>query len=221
MRIRVVCAGGHLISALGIEAAVRQCAGIRPIATTHYADRLAKLASDCDVIVADLQSILSRDNCIGEPLLTRIRAGHIDVGLVLHSRNKNPSYLAMLSAMKGVHSVLNEKDVGTELEAAIDAAHIRRKFVSSSLSRYAAKMPRRGQSYQPLTACEIDVLKATLAGKSLTDIALARHRSKQTICTHKTNAMLKLGVATTAELFRLFSEEDVCILHDRALPFTM
>ncbi|WP_350029993.1 MULTISPECIES: LuxR C-terminal-related transcriptional regulator [unclassified Caballeronia] len=58
-----------------------------------------------------------------------------------------------------------------------------------------------------------------MAGQSLKEIALTRHRSKQTICTHRTNAMLKLGVATTAELFRLFSEEDVCVLHDRTLQF--
>ncbi|WP_250478965.1 MULTISPECIES: LuxR C-terminal-related transcriptional regulator [unclassified Caballeronia] len=218
MPIKVVCGGGHLISALGIEAAVRQCAGLKPIATTHCSDTLANLALRCDVIVADFRSVSSRENSSGESLLTRIRAGYIDVGLVLHSCIKNPAYLATLSAMKAVHAVLDEGDVGRDLKAAIDAAHIRHKFVSSTLARYAANLPRRGQSYQPLTGCEIDVLKATLAGQSLKDIALARHRSKQTICTHKANAMLKLGVGTTAELFRLFSEEDVCILQDRTLP---
>jgi two-component system, NarL family, captular synthesis response regulator RcsB len=220
MSIKVVCAGGHLISALGTEAAVRQCAGVTTVATTYCPDQLATLAFDCDVIVADLQSVSSRQNALGEPLLTRIRAGHIDVGLVLHSCIKNPAYLATLSAVKAVHAVLDEDDVGKHLKEAIDAAHIRQKFVSPALAKYAAKLPKRGQSYQPLTACEIDILKATLAGQSLKEIALARHRSKQTVCTHKTNAMLKLGVATTAELFRLFSEEDVCILHDRALQST-
>ncbi|WP_250491603.1 LuxR C-terminal-related transcriptional regulator [Caballeronia sp. GAWG1-1] len=184
---------------------------------------MANLAVDCDVIVADLQSVSSRQNALGEPLLSRIRAGHIDVGLVLHSCIKNEAFLATLSAMRAVHAVLDKDDVGRDLKAAIHAAHIRKKFVSSTLAKYSAKLPRRGQSYQPLTACEIDVLKATLAGQSLKAIALARHRSKQTICTHKTNAMLKLGVATTAELFRLFSEDDVCILHDSAVdgPFSL
>ncbi|WP_250520689.1 response regulator transcription factor [Caballeronia sp. NCTM1] len=221
MPIKVVCGGGNLINALGIEAAVRQCAGLKPIATTHCSDALADLALHCDVIVADFQSVLSRDNSSGDPLLTRIRAGHIDVGLVLHSRIKNPAYLATLAAMKAVHAVLDEDDVGRDLTAAIDAAHIRQKFVSSKLAAYSARLPKRGQSYQPLTPREIEVLKATLAGQSLKEIALTRHRSKQTICTHKTNAMLKLGVGTTAELFRLFTEEDVWILHDEALPSTM
>ncbi|BAO87873.1 LuxR C-terminal-related transcriptional regulator [Caballeronia cordobensis] len=217
MPIKVVCAGGHLISALGTEAAVRRCAGLNIVATTHCPNALAKLAFDCDVIVADLQSVSARQNSLGEPLLTRMRAGHIEVGLVLHSCIKNPAYLATLSAIKAVHAVLDEEDVGEHLEAAINAAYLRQKFVSPTLAGYVLKLPRRGQSYQPLTACEIEVLKATLAGQSLKDIALARYRSKQTICTHKTNAMLKLGVATTAELFRMFSEADVCILHDRAL----
>ncbi|MDR5755608.1 LuxR C-terminal-related transcriptional regulator [Caballeronia sp. LZ035] len=221
MPIKVLCAGGYLISALGTEAAVRQCAEFDIVATTHCPDALAKLAFDCDVIVADLQSVSSRQNSLGEPLLTRMRAGHIEVGLVLHSGIKNPAYLATLSAMKAVHAVLDEEDVGKHLEAAINAAFLRQKFVSPTLAGYAAKLARRGQSYQPLTACEIDVLRATLAGQSLKDIALARYRSKQTICTHKTNAMLKLGVGTTAELFRLFSEEDVCILHDRTLQATV
>ncbi|WP_160167916.1 helix-turn-helix transcriptional regulator [Caballeronia insecticola] len=190
------------------------------MATTCCGDTLAKLASECDVIVADLQSVSSRQNSAREPLLTRIRAGHIDVGLVLHSCIKNPAYLATLSALSAVHAVLDRDEVGEHLKSAIDAAYARQKFVSSTLAKYAATLPRRGQSFQPLSACEIDVLKATLAGQSLKEIALARHRSKHTICTHKTNAMLKLGVASTAELFRLFSEEDVCILHDRVLQST-
>ncbi|MDR5777767.1 MULTISPECIES: LuxR C-terminal-related transcriptional regulator [unclassified Caballeronia] len=217
MSLRIVCAGRHLITALGTEAAVRRCAGVTSVVTTQCADELSKLALDCDVIVADLQSVSSRNNALGQPLLTRIRAGHIDVGLVLHSCIKNPAYLATLSALKAVHAVLDDDEIGVHLKPAIKAAHARKKFVSPTLAKYAATLPRRGQSYQPLTACEIDVLSATLAGQSLTDIALARRRSKQTICTHKTNGMLKLGIATSAELFRLFSEEDMCILHDRTL----
>ncbi len=72
MSLRVVCAGSHLISALGTEAAVRQCAGVTTVATTYCGDTLAELASDCDVIVADLQSVSSRQNSAREPLLTRI-----------------------------------------------------------------------------------------------------------------------------------------------------
>ncbi|WP_250463739.1 MULTISPECIES: hypothetical protein [unclassified Caballeronia] len=141
MPIKVVCAGGHLISALGTEAAVRRCAGIAIASTTHCPETLSKLAYDCDVIVSDLQSVSSWQNADGEPLLTRIRAGHINVGLVLHSCIKNPAYLATLSAMKAVHALLDGDDVGKHLQAAINAAHIRQKFVSSTVAEYAANCP--------------------------------------------------------------------------------
>jgi two-component system capsular synthesis response regulator RcsB len=54
----------------------------------------------------------------------------------------------------------------------------------------------------PLTKRELEVVRFFVSGMSVTEIAMLLHRSKKTISTQKSAAMIKLGVERDADLVR-------------------
>ncbi|WP_250483318.1 helix-turn-helix transcriptional regulator [Caballeronia sp. GaOx3] len=161
-------------------------------------------------MVTDREAASVCDDAALGPLIKLALDEFPDVGVVLHSCIRNAAYVATLSQL-GVHAVLDKEDVIEHLHAAVLAAHTKANYISPTLAD-ATMANSRAADVKPLSKCEVGVLKGVLSGQSVKQISLARYRSKQTISTHKKNAMRKLQVTTDAELFRIFSEGDFTLV---------
>jgi two-component system, NarL family, captular synthesis response regulator RcsB len=213
LTIKVIAADSHPVTALGIETILGRCSGVTVIGALRSAIEIANLAGaqGFNVIVMDKEVA---SGCIGgttTPLIKLILDEYPDVGVVLHSCVRNAAYVATLSHL-GVHAMLDKEDVIVHLNVAVRAANARVNYISPTLAESSLIDSRMPGDVKPLSRCEIHVIRAVLSGHSVKDISSTRFRSKQTISTHKSNAMRKLQVTTDAELFRAFSENDFVLV---------
>ncbi|WP_061174161.1 response regulator transcription factor [Caballeronia pedi] len=213
MSIKVIAADSHPVTALGIETVLRQCSGVTVIGILRSAIEISSLAATnaFNVIVMDKEAA---SKCIGGttiPLIKLILDEFPGVGVVLHSCARNAAYVATLSQL-GVHAMLDEDDVIMHLHVAIRVANARANYISPKLAEMSVIEPLISGDVRPLSRCEIHVIRSVLSGHSVKEISLTRFRSKQTISTHKKNAMRKLQVTSDAELFRAFSEDDFVLV---------
>ncbi|MDR5756514.1 response regulator transcription factor [Caballeronia sp. LZ035] len=213
MAINVITAESHPITALGLEAVLRRCHGVNLLATISKGHEFSQVMSafECHVVVTDREAACGVSSGTSEPLIKVILEEHPNIGVVLHSCVRNAAYVSTLCQL-GVHAVLDKDDVLEYLPAAITAAHAKASYVSPKLTDPALLNTRSRTDVRPLSRCEVVVIKAVLSGSSVKQISMSLFRSKQTISTHKKNAMRKLQVDSEAELFRVFSETDFSLM---------
>ncbi|WP_404984719.1 LuxR C-terminal-related transcriptional regulator [Caballeronia sp. LZ034LL] len=183
-----------------LVAAVRTSKELPTVVSTH----------DFHVVITDQEAACETVEGSFRPLLKIILEDHPAVGVVLHSCIRNPAYVSTLAQL-GVHAILDKEDIIEFLPVAILAAYAKANYISPKLASFASA-PASAADVRPLSRCEINVLKSVLAGLSVKEISLTLYRSKQTVSTHKKNAMRKLQVSSDAELFRAFSERDFAIV---------
>lgn len=118
----------------------------------------------------------------------------------------------MLNA--GANGYVLKANAFTELSFAIDAVLRGNIFLSPEVSGFVvqgALDPRQGFSaaslLDVLTPRERMVLQLLCEDQAPKDIALKLNISRKTVDVHKRNLMEKLGVSTSAGLFRLASRE--------------
>ncbi|WP_459906756.1 LuxR C-terminal-related transcriptional regulator [Caballeronia sp. HLA56] len=213
MSIRVLAADSHPVTALGIETILRKYHDLTLIGAMGRAIYISdlELVNEFDVIVMDKKAASTCMVGTTIPLIKLILDDYPDVGVVLHSCVRNAAYIATLGQL-GVSAMLDAEDVIVHLNVAIEAANAGAHFVSPTLAETSLSNTSALEEVKPLSRCEIHIIRSILSGSSVKEISLARYRSKQTISTHKNNAMRKLRVTSDAELFRVFSEEDFILV---------
>ncbi|WP_250528857.1 response regulator transcription factor [Caballeronia sp. ATUFL_F1_KS4A] len=213
MSINVLSAESHPLTALGIESLLRGCEGVNLVATVRQIGELPEIVStnNFNVVVTGREAACEANGNAFRPLVKIILDDHPEVGVVLHSCIRNAAYVSTLAQL-GVHAILDKEDIIDFLPAAISAAHAKASYISPTLADSTAPNLRGGADAKPLSRCEVNVMKSVLAGLSVKEISLTLFRSKQTISTHKKNAMRKLQVNSDAELFRVFSAPDFTLI---------
>ncbi len=212
MCIKVISAESHPLTALGVKTLIQRYEGMDLVAAVRRSDELSNVASahDFHVVVTDQEAACEAAGKSFRPLLKIILEDHPAVGVVLHSCVRNLAYVSTLAQL-GVHAILDKEDIIEFLPVAILAAHAKATYVSPKLAGFNIAQSSTAD-VRPLSRCEINVLKSVLAGLSVKEISLTLYRSKQTVSTHKKNAMRKLQINSDAELFRAFSEQDFAIV---------
>lgn len=89
---------------------------------------------------------------------------------------------------------------------AVETVSAGRRYVTANLAQLLA---RRVQRVGDLTAREWEILRHYALGFGCVEIASRLSLSPKTVSTHKTNAMRKLGMRTTADLVRWAIEHGV------------
>jgi DNA-binding NarL/FixJ family response regulator len=132
--------------------------------------------------------------------------------IALSSYAEKEPVLQMLNA--GANGYVLKANAFTELSFAIDAVLRGNIFLSPEVSGFVvqgALDPRQGFSaaslLDVLTPRERMVLQLLCEDQAPKDIALKLNISRKTVDVHKRNLMEKLGVSTSAGLFRLASRE--------------
>jgi two-component system capsular synthesis response regulator RcsB len=213
MSIKVISAESHPLTALGIQSLLHRYNGITLVAAVGKDGELSKLASthNAHVVITDQESACGAVGKAFRPMLRIILDDHPKMGVILHSCIRNPAYVSTLAQL-GVHAILDKEDIIEFLPAAILAAHAKANYLSPTLANLTTFSAHAATDIRPLSRCEVNVLKSVLTGSSVKEISRTLYRSKQTISTHKKNAMRKLQVSSDAELFRAFSEQDFAII---------
>ncbi|SAK69348.1 response regulator [Caballeronia pedi] len=219
MSINVILAESRPLIALAIKSIIGHCSEVSLVATIRSGEDFSGLEAteECHVVVTDREALSGKPGDPINPLIKLILSQYPDIGVVLYTDIHNAAYIATLCQL-GVHAVLDHDDILECLPAAIVAAYYKANYLSPSLVDAASAGTHSMRDVKPLSRCEIKVMKSVVAGLSVKQISLALCRSKQTISSHKSNAMRKLQVKSDAELYRIFSEQDFALIETTCSP---
>jgi two-component system capsular synthesis response regulator RcsB len=196
MTIRIILADDHPAVLAGIQHELQGHPTFEIVGLARNAQELTELLKTCpcDVLVTDyaMPDGTFKD---GMALITHLHDNHPTLKIIVFTTLDNPALSAALKE-KGVSDVVNKASESGQLAAKIKAVYAApaqpRKFV-------AANEPS-------LSVREEEVVRLFVSGLSINEIAERLERTKQTISSQKTNAMLKLGLTRDADLFRFALE---------------
>lgn len=220
MRIKVALADDHPAVLAGLRYALGCAAGIDLVGAARNSTEVVSLlsASLCDVLVTDFV-MPGGEFGDGLPYLAFLRRRFPGLRLVVFTILDNGAITRSSKAI-GVEAVVSKGDCVDDLlkvlygQPAVKA--IRRKSdLISSTDHFLAKSTAEADALLGvLSKRELEVLRRFVSGDSISNIAARLHRTRQTVSSQKVSAMLKLGIARDADLFR-FAFENGLINHGR------
>ena len=206
MKLRIVLADDHPFVLLGMRATFSADKSVEVVGEAVSAATLLKLlaTTPCDVLVTDFAmpelGLQAED---GLRLIKRLRRDWPDLRIVVLTSMSNVAILrSILSA--GAMSLLNKVEPMDELAAAVRAAGVGRRYLSTSIvaALAVAGAENEGLGDGPqLSPREIEVVRMFASGLSITEIARFMKRDVRTISRQKRDAMSKLGVQNDPGLF--------------------
>jgi len=142
-----------------------------------------------DIILLDVQM----PNVDGIEALRRIRADNPEARVIVLTTYRNEDYI-FPSLEAGARGYLLKDASRTELAAAIRAVHRGESLLDPQVARTVSNTPRP----DPLTARELEVLRLMADQKSNAQIAEQLFVSENTVKTHVSNILAKLGCSDRA-----------------------
>ncbi|WP_157376619.1 response regulator transcription factor [Burkholderia ubonensis] len=168
---------------------------------------LAALARDpTHLVLTDLTMPAPGGSYDGLALLRAVRAVAPHSGLIVLTAQSNAAILTKAMQL-GARALVGKNDPAHEIIRACMQVHA---GATHHVSPAMRKRMEDGRSTHMcdsnLTQKELDVVRLTANGLSLSEIALQYRRSVSTISSQKSTAMRKLGVHSTADLIRYATE---------------
>jgi two-component system, NarL family, invasion response regulator UvrY len=105
----------------------------------------------------------------------------------------------------GADGYLTKDSPPEEIARAVQRLLAGRRYISSDLAEQltlAVQNENAGEEYRDLSHREDQVLRAIVAGKTLTEISVELNLSAKTITTYRARILEKLGLSNNAELIR-------------------
>jgi DNA-binding NarL/FixJ family response regulator len=203
-RIRLLIADDHGVVRKGLRLQLEQhndfevvgeaCDGREAVA---LADELAP-----DIIIMDI----AMPNLNGIQATTQIVKKNAQVGVIMLSMHSDETYLTRTLAA-GAKGYLLKDNAEVDLERAVRVVAQGKPYFSPAIANtlledYMRQMQQRGlhDSYDLLTEREKEILQLLAEGKSNKDVAIVLNLSPNTVETHRTHLMQKLGLHSTAEI---------------------
>ncbi|MGF6665561.1 two-component system capsular synthesis response regulator RcsB [Paraburkholderia atlantica] len=204
-RIRVILADDHPVILEGVRYELERSSTISVVGTAKNSTELmaALTNSPCDVVVSDYVMPGGRYGD-GLALFAAIRQHSPHVRVVVLSMMENPAVVRLL--MQGGHCcIFSKADPISNLTIAVHAAYANGRYLSPRMAAISdtIKPGARGNTAgAALTRCELEVVRLFVSGMTVTEIGELLRRSKKTISTQKSTAMLKLSIERDADLVR-------------------
>jgi DNA-binding NarL/FixJ family response regulator len=206
MQITVLLADDHAVVRDGLRVLLQQSADIRVVGeaadgleAVHLTQKLKPDVVIMDITMRKLNGVEAarqlRDKCPA----TRV------VMLSMHS-NSEHVFRALEAGAAGF--VLKES-AGTEVEAAVRAAHAGQRYLSRAIAAIESTLQSRSGRVSPLdrlSSRERHVLQLVVEGRSSAEIAAAVRLSPKTIETYRGRLMKKLSVKSVADLVKFAIE---------------
>lgn len=193
-RIRVALLDDHEIVRRGTAHHLALDQRFHIVASYGSADALLTGLQQARAHVAVIDYALGPEDLPGDSLVQRLQQGFPALGLLVFSaRAPQAAINRMLDA--GLGGFVSKAAPLQELSEAI-------LRVSQGL-RHVPPACRLAADRGALSRSEREVLRAWLAGQTISEIAEERHRSLKTISTQKVSALRKLGLRNDAELYAM------------------
>ncbi|HET7331787.1 response regulator transcription factor [Dyella sp.] len=204
VRIRVAVADDHSMIRMGIELSMNAFPTLQLVGSASHSTELVQLldTQPCDVLVTDY-AMPGGNYGDGLELLGFLRHRYPELAIVVMTgMDRSATVQAMLAL--GIENILSKADDTSHVPAAVQAAHVRRRYLSPTI---AALIPMgKPRAKAKLSPREREVLALYVSGITISEIAERLQRRKQTISTQKASGMAKLGIEKDADLFKHAAE---------------
>jgi two-component system response regulator DesR len=184
MAIKVVLAEDEALTREALTALLQLSGGIEVVAHTGRGDRVLGLVDDYEAELAVLDVRMPGMN--GIEVAEQLYRERSDFPVVILGGEVRPGHLQR-AFKAGVRGILTKETSIRELSRVIRAVHAGGRHYSPEL---VAELVAVGDN--PLTAREVEILKAAEDGRPLSAIASQLHLSPGTVRNHIHSAILKL-----------------------------
>ena len=199
--IRIVIAEDHPVIRMGIEATLADMPTLRLMGTCSSSSDLLTLldAEPCDVLITDY-AMPGGTYGDGLELMALLQQRYPTMAIVVVTGIDRPAIVQALLSL-GIETILSKADDMTHIPSAVQAAYVRRRYLSPTLASLVASMGQP-RTLAELSPREREVLSLYVGGATIQEIAKRLQRSKQTVSTQKVSGMAKLGIEKDADLFK-------------------
>jgi DNA-binding NarL/FixJ family response regulator len=205
-RATVLLADDHAIVVEGLANLLREEFAV--VGTVKGGEELLEAARRFrpDVIVTDL----AMPGMSGLDAIRRLRADGLPSRVIVLTMHADAD-LAAEVLRAGASGFIVKHAAGTELVAAIRAAHGGRTYVTPELAPEVLSMLAEPEtaSAGKLTPRQREVLRLLADGRTMKEVAASLGVSPRTVETHKYQAMETLGLKSSAELIRYALEHNL------------
>lgn len=157
------------------------------------------MLAQCDLLVLDL----SLPDIDGFEVLRRLAPLPRRPAVLVLSMHEELPYVREALRL-GARGYLAKTGADDELLQAIDAIVDGEEYVGSSFrSRLAEIQPNQDPAFPELTAREMQIVRALVAGENIRSIADRLGMSRKTVYVHRSSLLGKLGLNSDVELVRL------------------
>jgi two-component system, NarL family, invasion response regulator UvrY len=207
--IRILLVDDHAVVRQGLKQMVAESlphAMFGDAANGEEALRLA-LTKDWDIVVLDI----SLPGKSGLEALKELRAAHPRLPVLVLSMHPEEQF-AVRALRAGAAGYLTKKTAAKELVAAIKKVLAGGRYVSASLAERLATQAQAGSAKAPhetLSDREHQVFRMLAMGKTVKQIGKELLLSPQTVSTHRTHILEKMGMQSNAELIQYAMQNQI------------
>lgn len=199
----VVIADDHPIVLLGVRELIERDERFTVIAEASSPSELIRVLEEHapDILITDYN--MPENSVYGDGLkLVQYLVRHFpNVQVLVLTMISNSLILSRLYDL-GVAGVVQKSQLHNEIQKALDALSLKRRYKCPELKRASVQNDERqvDERLALLSIRELEVLRLFVSGMSLRDIAADQNRSAKTISTQKVTAMRKLEINSDQEL---------------------
>lgn len=203
-KIRILIADDHGVVRKGLRLQLEQNDDFEVVGEASDGREAIAMADGLtpDIIIMDI----AMPNLNGIEATNQIVKKNNQVGVIILSMHSDETYLIRTLAA-GAKGYLLKENAEVDLDRAVHVVAQGKPFFSPAIANtlledYMRQMQQRGlqDSYDLLTEREKEILQLLAEGKTNKDVALLLNLSPNTVETHRTHLMQKLGLHSTAEI---------------------
>jgi two-component system, NarL family, invasion response regulator UvrY len=200
--IRVLIVDDHPLMRRGLRETLESAAGMKVVGEATRCEEVlgAMRTAPCDIVLLDL-SLPGRG---GLDVLKDIGREWPAIPVLIVSSYAESQY-ALRAIQAGAAGYLSKTAVAEELVDAVRGAVKTGRYINDVVGAELARFASRGNAgpaHDRLSDRERQVLQLLVAGRGVSEIAVAISLSVKTVSTYRSRLMHKLGVHTTADLVR-------------------
>lgn len=203
-RIRVLIADDHGIVRKGLRLQLEQNSAFEVVGEASEGREAVRMAEELlpDVVIMDI----AMPNLNGIQATAQLVKRNPQIGVIILSMYSDETYLTRTLAV-GAKGYLLKENADADLYEAVKTVAQGKPFFSPAIAStlledYMRQLQQRGlqDSYDLLTDREKEILQLLAEGRSNKEAASLLNLSTNTVETHRTRIMQKLGLHSSAEI---------------------
>lgn len=203
-KVRVLIADDHGIVRKGLRLQLEQAGDFEVVGEACDGREAVRMAEELmpDIVIMDI----AMPNLNGIQATTQLVKKNPQIGVIILSMHSDEAYLTRTLAA-GAKGYLLKDNAEVDLERAVHVVAQGKPFFSPAIANtlledYMRQLQQRGlqDSYDLLTEREKEILQLLAEGNSNKDAAAKLNLSTNTVETHRTRIMQKLGLHSTADI---------------------